>query len=75
MMAYFTLGEKITVAAIVVVGVIIAGICALAAVTDYNAMETCLAAGYPEYKWGGGTIYCIKRVNQSDVVVPLSQVR
>jgi hypothetical protein len=43
---------------------------------SYNATSTCLAAGYPEAKvlMLGGS-YCVKRVEQTDVVVPLSEVK
>lgn len=39
------------------------------------AEADCLEAGYPKAKFGGTTAYCIKRVNQTDVVVPLSVVK
>ena len=44
----------------------------------YEAMgqSSCLKYGYPthrmDYKF---TIYCVKRVNQTDVVVPLSSIK
>ena len=39
------------------------------------AGASCLEAGYPNAKIGGTTAYCIKRVDQTDVVVPLSVVK
>lgn len=41
----------------------------------FFAQSKCLAAGYPDYKmtWNWHA-YCVKRVNQTDVVVPLEQV-
>lgn len=51
--------------------VLVAVICAAG-----SAKSACLEAGYPgakiDYKWNR---YCIKRVEQTDVVVPLELVR
>jgi hypothetical protein len=47
-----------------------------AATRDYRYQQACLRSGYPEARWFlGGQAYCVKRVNQTDVVVPLDQVR
>lgn len=47
-----------------------------AVVMDARATTACLRAGYPSAKldWTFNT-YCIKRVEQTDVVMPLSEAR
>jgi len=37
--------------------------------------SACLRAGYRDSSLSFGTAYCIKRENQTDVVVPLSEVK
>ena len=49
--------------------------CAFALLADAEIRELCLSHGYPQhvaYIGGGG--YCIKRVDQTDVVVPIEKV-
>jgi hypothetical protein len=45
-------------------------------VADVRADAACLRAGYPSARidWSLNA-YCVKRVDQTDVVVPLSTVR
>lgn len=60
------------VIAIVLVGVIAFG------VASVKAERACLERGWPEAKVAvtfALTPYCIKRVNQTDTVVALSQIR
>ena len=49
----------------------------LGGIRNMKADTECLAAGYPQSKVisaGLGPAYCIKRIDQTDVVVPLSEV-
>ena len=58
-----------------VIGVMAAAV--FVAVMEARNSEACLAAGYPEARWPApfGPVYCVKRVDLTDVVVPLSEVR
>lgn len=42
---------------------------------DATARSECLAFGYPDTRIAGRRYYCLRRVNQSDEVVPLEQLR
>lgn len=44
-------------------------------VQNFRMESRCLARGYPEMHVSVTTYYCVKRVNQSDVVVPLDSLR
>ena len=50
---------------------------AFVVIADGRNTEACLAAGYPSMRWPTpfGPVYCVKRVDLTDVVVPLSEVR
>lgn len=53
-------------------GVAIFGaICGGALYRGYNTSAKCLALGYPDSSFTLSKNYCIKRVNQTDVVVEL----
>lgn len=59
---------------------IIAGLCAIwfgvFAVRSYTTQAECLRVGYPDSRVTLAlTSYCIRRVNQTDEVVPLAQVK
>jgi hypothetical protein len=48
----------------------------IATVIDARADAKCLAKGYPrsEVSWDG-RVYCLSRVNYTDRVIPLEQIR
>lgn len=46
-----------------------------AASRQNEAKSKCLSFGYPNTNYGDGQYYCIKRENNSDVVVPLSKLK
>jgi len=65
------------VMSVFVVGVLAAVIVAgMFGVAQWSASNACTRAGYPQSRVlvPSFTAYCIKRVNQTDTVVPLSQV-
>ena len=44
-------------------------------IKDYKTQAGCLSKGYPEYRYViGEKSYCIKRVDQTDIVVPLESI-
>lgn len=47
----------------------------ISAVASYRVSVACLAAGFPSYAVTLSGGYCVKRVNQTDVVVPLREVK
>jgi hypothetical protein len=59
---------------IAVVLLIVGGGC-YASVRGLQLEGECLAAGYPEYRVTFNGTYCVKRVDQTDVVVPIEQTR
>ena len=68
--------EKVTVGQILAVAVALAvalvGLRAYEKVSTLRTERACLRAGWPRADWRWiGPSYCIRRVNQTDVVVPL----
>lgn len=61
---------KVEIAIIAVVVVLIGAIVGVS-VLRFQYRRTCLSHGYPQWQAG----YCIKRVNQTDVVVPMDSLR
>ena len=37
--------------------------------------DTCYKTGYPDYRYSNGQVYCIKRVNGTDIVIPANEVK
>lgn len=73
----FTLIEAL----IILVIVLLVGSVVFTGIRGYRAKEKCLAKGYPEVKFGGwsghlfGDAYCVKRQDQTDVVVRLDSLK
>ena len=66
----FTLIEAMIVAAIVIIM-----LCIFVDVVRSNPRRGCLSFGYPTQKMNGGELYCVKRVNDTDVVVRLKTLQ
>lgn len=44
-------------------------------IRSYTLQATCLRAGYPDTRMTLTARYCVKRMDQTDVVIPVEQVR
>ena len=66
--------DKLVWAVCVLVGLMIF-VTVLWGIRSYRAERDCLAHGYPDSKITMSQVYCIKRVNQTDEVVPLSRLK
>jgi hypothetical protein len=63
-------------ATIVVVVLAVVMLILVLASESARAESACLKLGYPQMKMdGSGNAYCIKRVNNTDIVVPLAEAQ
>ena len=61
---------------VVAAGIIVAAYVITLSVAEASAQAKCLAAGWPSAKVDYAlTKYCVRRVDQTDVVVPLRDIK
>ena len=58
---------------LVISGIIIAAII-LSALNSANKGGKCMDYGYPDWKYGGVKVYCVKLENNTSIVVPLAEL-